>query len=226
MKPPESRSPEPMTSTADTASAPALFVEKAPLERYVAPEKPSLLGMSRAELADVLGEFGVPPAQRKMRVQQLWHWIYFRGATSFDTMTTISKELRAALPERFTLGAAGSDRRAGLGRRHAQMADAAAGRCRQQAAARRRMRLHPRYRTRHALRFQSGRLHADLHLLSHRHPASGAQSHRRRNRRPGDGGARSAGRLAGRHAPDRRRNPDRRSLHHQYRHDGHGRAAV
>jgi 23S rRNA (adenine2503-C2)-methyltransferase len=93
---------EPMTSSVETAS-PALFVEKAPLVAYVAPEKPSLLGLSRAQLADVLGEVGVPPAQRKMRVQQLWHWIYFRGFTDFDGMTTMSKDLRAALAERFTV---------------------------------------------------------------------------------------------------------------------------
>jgi 23S rRNA (adenine2503-C2)-methyltransferase len=81
----------------------APFVEKTPLERYVAPEKPSLIGMSRAQLSDVLGELGAPERQRKMRVQQLWHWIYFRGFTSFDEMTSVSKELRAALSERFTL---------------------------------------------------------------------------------------------------------------------------
>jgi 23S rRNA (adenine2503-C2)-methyltransferase len=79
------------------------FVEKAPLVAYVAPEKPSLLGLSRAQLADVLGEVGVPPAQRKMRVQQLWHWIYFRGFTDFDGMTTIGKDLRVALAERYTV---------------------------------------------------------------------------------------------------------------------------
>jgi 23S rRNA (adenine2503-C2)-methyltransferase len=79
------------------------FVEKMPLERYVAPEKPSLIGMSRAELADALGEAGVAPAQRKMRVQQLWHWIYFRGFTAFDEMTSVSKDLRAELAKRFTL---------------------------------------------------------------------------------------------------------------------------
>jgi 23S rRNA (adenine2503-C2)-methyltransferase len=79
------------------------FVEKAPLERYVAPEKPSLIGMSRAELADALGKAGVPEAQRKMRVQQLWHWIYFRGFTAFDDMTSVSKELRGELAKRFTL---------------------------------------------------------------------------------------------------------------------------
>jgi 23S rRNA (adenine2503-C2)-methyltransferase len=79
------------------------FVEKMPLERYVAPEKPSLIGMSRTELADALGEAGVPVAQRKMRVQQLWHWIYFRGFTAFDEMTSVSKDLRAELAKRFTL---------------------------------------------------------------------------------------------------------------------------
>jgi 23S rRNA (adenine2503-C2)-methyltransferase len=79
------------------------FVEKAPLERYVAPAKPSLIGMSRAELAEALGAAGVPEAQRKMRVQQIWHWIYFRGFTSFDEMTSVSKELRAELAARYTL---------------------------------------------------------------------------------------------------------------------------
>jgi 23S rRNA (adenine2503-C2)-methyltransferase len=79
------------------------FVEKAPLERYVGPDRPSLVGMSRAELAAALGEIGVAPAQRKMRVQQLWHWLYVRGATSFDIMTSVSKDLRAGLESRFTL---------------------------------------------------------------------------------------------------------------------------
>jgi 23S rRNA (adenine2503-C2)-methyltransferase len=79
------------------------FVEKTPLERYVAPDKPSLIGLTRAQLSDALGEAGVPERQLKMRVQQLWHWIYFRGFTSFDDMTSVSKELRAALAGRFTL---------------------------------------------------------------------------------------------------------------------------
>ncbi len=79
------------------------FVEKSPLARYVRPDKPSLVGMSRAELADALGELGVPPGQRKMRAQQLWHWLYVRGAVTFDVMTNVSKELRTALDQRFTL---------------------------------------------------------------------------------------------------------------------------
>jgi len=79
------------------------LIEKTPLERYVAPKKPSLVGMSREQLADALASVGVPERQRKMRVQQLWHWIYFRGFTDFDAMTSVSKELRAALAEHFTV---------------------------------------------------------------------------------------------------------------------------
>jgi 23S rRNA (adenine2503-C2)-methyltransferase len=82
---------------------PAGFVEKTPLERYAAPEKPSLIGMSRAELADALGAVGVPEAQRRMRVGQVWNWLYARGATGFPQMTSVSKELRAALDETFTV---------------------------------------------------------------------------------------------------------------------------
>ncbi|MGY4366594.1 23S rRNA (adenine2503-C2)-methyltransferase [Bradyrhizobium sp. LB1.3] len=81
----------------------ATLVEKTPLETYVPPARPSLVGLSRTELADCLGEIGVAPAQRKMRVQQLWHWLYFRGARSFDDMTSISKGIRTDLAERFTV---------------------------------------------------------------------------------------------------------------------------
>ena len=83
-----------------TALAP---LEKTPLETYVPPAKPSLVGLSRAELAEQLGAIGVAQAQRKMRTQQLWHWIYVRGVQTFDEMTTISKEMRAELAQHFTV---------------------------------------------------------------------------------------------------------------------------
>jgi 23S rRNA (adenine2503-C2)-methyltransferase len=79
------------------------LIEKMPLERYVAPAKPSLVGMSRAALAGALGMIGVPAAQQKMRVQQLWHWLYVRGARDFAEMTNVSRELRATLDQHFTL---------------------------------------------------------------------------------------------------------------------------
>jgi len=92
-----------MGSTIEIRPALAAFVEKIPLERYVAPAKPSLIGLSRSKLADALDALGVSKAQRKMRVQQLWHWIYFRGFTSFDPMSSVSKELRAELAAHYTL---------------------------------------------------------------------------------------------------------------------------
>jgi 23S rRNA (adenine2503-C2)-methyltransferase len=38
-----------------------------------------------------------------MRAQQIWHWLYVRGATHFDAMSSVSKELRAVLGAHFTL---------------------------------------------------------------------------------------------------------------------------
>ena len=46
----------PMTISLDTAQP----LEKTPLERYVAPAKPSLVGLSRVALAQALGSIGVP----------------------------------------------------------------------------------------------------------------------------------------------------------------------
>jgi 23S rRNA (adenine2503-C2)-methyltransferase len=86
----------------DPAAADAM-IEKRPLERYSAPAQPSLIGLSRDELAQALGTIDVPERQRRMRAQQIWHWLYVRGAHSFDEMTTLSKDLRAALALRFTL---------------------------------------------------------------------------------------------------------------------------
>jgi 23S rRNA (adenine2503-C2)-methyltransferase len=90
-----------MPETERPGAAP--FIEKRPLEAYAAPAQPSLVGMTREALATALGEAGVAERQRRMRVQQLWHWLYVRGAQDFDAMTTLSKELRTALAQRFTL---------------------------------------------------------------------------------------------------------------------------
>jgi 23S rRNA (adenine2503-C2)-methyltransferase len=39
-----------------------------------------------------------------MRVAQLWHWLYVRGATDFDAMTNVAKDLRARLAGQFAIG--------------------------------------------------------------------------------------------------------------------------
>jgi 23S rRNA (adenine2503-C2)-methyltransferase len=64
---------------------------------------PSLVGRSRTEIAAALAEIGVPERERRMRVAQLWHWIYFRGATEFEQMSSVSKHLRTKLAEEFSL---------------------------------------------------------------------------------------------------------------------------
>jgi 23S rRNA (adenine2503-C2)-methyltransferase len=92
-----------MTTLLDTNRTVDEDIEKRPLAPYVAPERLSLVGLPRPALADLLADLGVPPAQQRMRVQQLWHWIYVRGATDFEQMTSVSKDLRAALAARFTL---------------------------------------------------------------------------------------------------------------------------
>src|SRR3954469_4331238 len=87
-------------ATLPGATAP---LEKVALEIYVPPAKPSLVGLTRVEIADRLEAIGVAAGQRKMRVQQLWHWIYVRGAKDFEEMTSISKEMRMQLEAHFTV---------------------------------------------------------------------------------------------------------------------------
>lgn len=72
-------------------------------DHNAATAKPSLAGLSRAALAAALEKIGVPKNQLRMRVGQLWHWIYFRGTSEFSEMTSVSKVLRATLKENFTL---------------------------------------------------------------------------------------------------------------------------
>jgi 23S rRNA (adenine2503-C2)-methyltransferase len=80
----------------------AAAIEKAP-ELTAAAAAPSLAGLTREELKDRLAAIGVPERELKMRVAQLWHWIYLRGATAFDQMSNVGKGLRARLAEAYTL---------------------------------------------------------------------------------------------------------------------------
>ena len=62
-----------------------------------------LIGLSRAALAERLRTLGVPERQIRMRLSQLWSWLYVRGLTDFAGMTDIASALRTELAERFTL---------------------------------------------------------------------------------------------------------------------------
>ena len=57
----------------------------------------SLAGMPRAGIADLLRSIEVPEKEIRMRVAQLWHWIYIRGAENFSEMTNVARGLHAKL---------------------------------------------------------------------------------------------------------------------------------
>ena len=64
---------------------------------------PSLIGMDRVDLSEALGALGVPERQRKMRVQQLWHWLYVRGVSDFADMRNVSGDMRTMLADAYTI---------------------------------------------------------------------------------------------------------------------------
>ena len=68
-----------------------------------ADRRETLIGQDREGLAARLGQLGVPEPQSRMRVAQLWNWLYVQGATDFARMTNIAKEFRAELDASFTL---------------------------------------------------------------------------------------------------------------------------
>jgi 23S rRNA (adenine2503-C2)-methyltransferase len=59
----------------------------------------NLVGLSREEMTAAMAELGEPA----FRARQLWQWMYVRGVTSFDGMTSLGKPLRAKLAERFAI---------------------------------------------------------------------------------------------------------------------------
>lgn len=65
--------------------------------------KPSLIGLTREEMGAALKEKGVADKQIKMRVSQLWNWIYVRGVSDFDAMANVSKDMREMLKTHFTI---------------------------------------------------------------------------------------------------------------------------
>jgi len=66
-------------------------------------EKPSLVGLDREALAEALRAVGVPEKQLRMRVAQLWHWLYVRGVTDFGQMANVAGDLRNALADAYSI---------------------------------------------------------------------------------------------------------------------------
>jgi len=63
----------------------------------------NLVGLTRAQMRDVLIECGTPEKQAKMRVGQIWQWIYEKGVRDFAVMSNLAKTYRAELAEHFVI---------------------------------------------------------------------------------------------------------------------------
>ena len=62
-------------------------------------DQENIIGLSREEIGDRFLSLGL----QKFRSGQVWHWLYHKGATSFEEMTTLSKKVRAQLGQTFSI---------------------------------------------------------------------------------------------------------------------------
>ncbi|AKM07275.1 23S rRNA (adenine(2503)-C(2))-methyltransferase RlmN [Pelagerythrobacter marensis] len=82
-------------------------VDPVPVARDITPRadgRVDLIGLPRPRIAELFAEAGLDPRQAKLRAKQVYHWLYHRGATAFETMTDIAKTMRPWLAERFVIG--------------------------------------------------------------------------------------------------------------------------
>ena len=177
-----------------------LALDQNPTPAAAASDKTSLAGLDRVRLGEALRLRGVPEKQVRMRVSAAVE-LALRARRHLvrrhdRRVEGAARRARRALHAR----PARDRRRAGVGRRHAQVAAAVAQARPRGARARDRDRLHPRGRSRHAVHLEPGRLHADLLVLPYRHAAPRAQSRSAGDRRPDPAGPRPHRRLAGWHA--------------------------
>jgi len=73
------------------------------IPRKVETGLPNLVGMSREQMKAALIERGIAEKQTKMRISQIWAWLYHWGVRDFGEMTNLSKDFRAMLEENFVI---------------------------------------------------------------------------------------------------------------------------
>jgi 23S rRNA (adenine2503-C2)-methyltransferase len=152
---------------------------------------PNLVGLTRDAMREALIAAGTPEKQAKMRVGQIWQWIYHWGVRDFDAMTNLAKDYRAllaahfvvALPEVVTRQVSGDGTRKYLVR--------IAGGHEVEVV------YIPETDRGTLVYFVSGRLHPDLFVLPYRDAEAGPQPDHRRDRGAGDARPRRSGRMAG-----------------------------
>ena len=63
----------------------------------------NIVGLTRDQLHDALVAAGTPERQAKMRVGQVWQWIYHWGVRDFAQMTNLAKDYRQLLADKFEI---------------------------------------------------------------------------------------------------------------------------
>ncbi len=65
--------------------------------------KTNIVGLTRDALRDALIAAGTPEKQAKMRLGQVWQWVYHWGVRDFALMTNLAKDYRALLADNFAI---------------------------------------------------------------------------------------------------------------------------
>jgi 23S rRNA (adenine2503-C2)-methyltransferase len=66
--------------------------------------KTNIVGLTRDAMRAALIATGTPDKQAKMRVNQIWQWVYHWGVRDFAQMSNLAKPYRALLDTHFTIG--------------------------------------------------------------------------------------------------------------------------
>jgi 23S rRNA (adenine2503-C2)-methyltransferase len=81
-------------------------IDPVPVPRAALPRadgRIELVGLSKDRIRTSLEEAGLEPKQAKLRAKQIWHWIYNRGVSAFESMSDIAKAQRGWFAERFVI---------------------------------------------------------------------------------------------------------------------------
>lgn len=66
-------------------------------------DKTNIIGLTRDQLRAALIAAGTPEKQAKMRLGQIWQWVYHWGVRDFAAMTNLAKDYRALLDGHFVI---------------------------------------------------------------------------------------------------------------------------
>ena len=83
------------------------LIDPVPVPRSFVPRadgRTAIVGLTRGELVAALAAAGLEPRAARMRASQVWHWVYHRGATEFDAMTNIARDVQGVLAAHFVVG--------------------------------------------------------------------------------------------------------------------------